>query len=694
MSLNPNYYRLNSNSVILTTIAFIVAVIVTLIGKPFYAPSHLTFEVKNDQPDHYSIYVNTGFGYNEEEQNSIRLRQSEQETLLEFPLPASRIRGLRFDPGTKSGEVLISKMCLSSLQEKTCWDSTSLFRAITPISGIEKFSVQDDVLHLTTVGPDPSLDLGNGLTTAHAVLTKLPSLLIFSLMFFGIVFAGAGGPILYRFISQVSAIYPRDCSKEKLFSLFLTLAFILIAGFTALHHEMWRDELHTWLVGRDSNSVYELYQNTRYDGHGLLWYIAVWPLTRITENPFAIQVLHFVLATITVYIVTRFSPFSRAQKVLLVFGYLFAYEYAIIARNYALGVLFLVIFCTLYSKRPREYMLLAITLVLMANTSAHALIISVGLAIGYAIYLRRDGLPVGKAMRSLIIATAIFTLGVGVQILIATPPPDLGLNYADKATALEWDRIIRVFGLFESALLAKRPDLEITLWSLLPLIFLLRWIRQPAVMLFFLSACGALLFLFYFVYFGSPRHHGFIFLALIAGLWLAAYQRPIKTSRKGHRFYQFWNPLSNITFSILLCFHLYSGYLASQKDINQVFSNGQATANYLKDNQLHDLPIVAFADWPTTSVLGYLETVKHFYHVQGHRWASYVVQDSSRLNWPSMREVIEEARELTGERIILLVNVPVSENLIQETGINPLAQFTGAGIASENFYVYEIEKNL
>ena len=59
-----------------------------------------------------------------------------------------------------------------------------------------------------------------------------------------------------------------------------------------------------------------------------------------------------------------------------------------------------------------------------------------------------------------------------------------------------------------------------------------------------------------------------------------------------------------------------------------------------------------------------------------------------------MREVIEEARELIGERIILLVNVPVSENLIEETGINPLAQFTGAGIASENFYVYEIEKNL
>jgi hypothetical protein len=31
-------------------------------------------------------------------------------------------------------------------------------------------------------------------------------------------------------------------------------------------------------------------------------------------------------------------------------------------------------------------------------------------------------------------------------------------------------------------------------------------------------------------------------------------------------------------------------YLASQKDIDRVFSTGQATANYLKDNQTHALP--------------------------------------------------------------------------------------------------------
>lgn len=694
MSAKLSRFWLDSKPVRLTAIALIISIIVTFIGKPFYAPSYLTFDLKTSTPDHFTVYFNTGSGYNEKEQQSITLQQSGQKSSLKFRLPTSKIHSLRFDPGTHSGEVQIFRLCLFSLQKSTCWDGASLYPTVTSISGIAKLSVHDDFLQLITYGRDPALGLGEKLTTAHRVLTKIPSLLIFLLMFAGIVFFGTFGPILYRFISRLSEIYPRNWPEEKLFSFSLTISFILIAGFTALHHEMWRDELNIWLVARESNSIYEMYQNTRYDGHPLLWNFFVWPLTRITQNPMAIQVLHLVLATISVYLIARLSPFSRIQKVLLVFGYLFVYEYTIVARNYALGVLFLIIFCALYSRRPREYILLAITLALMANTSVHALIISVGLAIGYVAYLWHDNSLVRQSIRSLAIASVVLALGVGTGILTAVPPPDLGLNNADSATTLQWDRVTRVLGLFESALLAKRPDLEITLWSLLPLIFLLRWIKQPAVMLFFLSTCGALLFLFYFVYFGSPRHHGFIFLALIAGLWLAAYQRPIKTSREEHRFYQFWNPLSNITFSILLCFHLYSGYLASQKDINHVVSNGQATANYLKDNQLHDLPIVAFADWPTTSVLGYLETVKHFYHVQGHRWASYVVQDSSRLNWPSMKEVIEEARELTGERIILLVNVPVSENLIEETRINPLAQFTGAGIASENFYVYEIEKNL
>ncbi len=674
--------------------ALLLSVIFTIWLKPFFAPSSLTFEFAEVYPDQYTVYVNSGQGYNEKEQRSVRVQDPLSSPLIKFELPPARISSLRFDPGSRSREIRISSMCLSSLWGSTCWSGSALYQSSTPISGIVERSVENNFLKLNTSGPDPALELGRDVIAAHLATAKVPSLAAFALCFAAILLFSLVGPRAYRFATHISEIHPAEKNHDKIFAVVLTFAFLLVAGYTAMHHEMWRDELHTWIVGRESQSLLEIYQNTRYDGHGLLWYFLVWPLTRLTDNPAAIQVFHLILATATAYIIARFSPFSRVQKILIVLGYLFVYEYAIIARNYAIGALFLVTFCAVVTQRPRAYLWIGVILALMANTSAHALILSVALAIGYGVYLWREGFPSGASAKLLAVAASIFLFGVGTEIFTALPPADLGLDYADKSSTLEWSRILRVFALFESALLAKRPDLGISLWSLLVLIFLIRWLRQPAVMLFFLSASGALAILFYFVYFGSPRHHGFIFLALLAGLWLSAYQTPLPVGRFSSALDKSWQKISNITFSVILGFHVYSGYLSTTQDIRRVVSNGKVTAHYLKAQNLHEFPIVAFADWPTTTVLGYLPRGTQFYHPQGHRWASHVVQDSSRLNWPSQEEVIDEASSLSGERILLLMNVPISDKLVHQKGLRPLAEFTGAGIASENFYIYSIDKSL
>ena len=687
-----HYNEWTSRTKWLIPIVLLLAGLFTIGLKPFFAPSVLSLTLNKPHPDHYQVYINSGRGYNEHEQRSVEVGTLDPESTLKFFLPARRIHGLRLDPGTASADISIGEACLISWKGSTCWNAEALLRLTTPISGITASTYENNALKLTLVGPDPALALGPEIVAAHARMTRLPSLLVFVLGVAALFIVGAVGPPLYRLIAHVSEIRPRDHSTEQLFALTLTFAFLIAAGFTALHHEMWRDELHTWIVGRESHSLLQMYQNTRYDGHGFMWYLMVWPLTRISENPAAMQVLHLAFAVTTAYLLARFSPFSRVQRVLLVFGYLFFYEYTIIARNYALGVLFLTTFCVVFAQSPKRFVAIGIILALMANTSSHALILSVGLAIGYAVYLWRDGILSRPLARSLSIGAVIFALGVCVEIFIALPPSDLGLDYADRATTLEWPRIVRVFGLFESAFLAKRPDLGISGWSLLPLVFVFRWARQPGVLLFFLSSCGTLFILFYFIYFGSPRHHGFVFLALVAALWLAAYQVPVSVSDRAERIDLAWQRISGIVFSVMLCFHAYSGYLSTHQDIVRVVSNGKVTARYLETNGLDQLPIVAFADWPTTSVLGYLSNVRQVYHPQGHRWASHVVQDSSRLNWPSQEEVINEASSLSGERIILLMNVPISDELVHQKGLRPLAQFTGAGIASENFYLYLIEK--
>lgn len=127
--------------------------------------------------------------------------------------------------------------------------------------------------------------------------------------------------------------------KNKHYALGLAFLFLGVSAFTASHHEMWRDEIQAWLIARDSGSVFELFAHLKYEGHPGLWHLCLMPLTRITHSPVIMQVFHLLIAGIVVYLFVRYAPFNLLQKFLFCFGYFVLYEYAILARNYALGLL-------------------------------------------------------------------------------------------------------------------------------------------------------------------------------------------------------------------------------------------------------------------------------------------------------------------------------------------------------------------
>src|SRR2546425_11878364 len=139
-----------------------------------------------------------------------------------------------------------------------------------------------------------------------------------------------------------------EASRVRRFALAITAVFFVIALIGILNHEMWRDELHCWLIARDSHSFAQLYQNRSYDGHPVLWYALLYILTWFTANPVAMQVLLLVLATASVYLFNRFSSFTAPQRVLFSFGYYSIYEYSMIARSYCLGFFLVILFCSLY----------------------------------------------------------------------------------------------------------------------------------------------------------------------------------------------------------------------------------------------------------------------------------------------------------------------------------------------------------
>jgi len=189
--------------------------------------------------------------------------------------------------------------------------------------------------------------------------------------------------------------------------------FAILGLIGILHHEMWRDEMQAWLLAKDSPSLGALYQNTVYEGHPLLWHLCLYGLAKISHNPRIMQGFHLLISISSFALIVKTSPFSWLQKRLFGFSYFIFYEYSVISRSYALGVLLVFLFCTIYrqsetsrqsetqlaEKRASEEVqylqkpgrrsanafawandwVLVVLLVLLANLSVMGLIISFGL---------------------------------------------------------------------------------------------------------------------------------------------------------------------------------------------------------------------------------------------------------------------------------------------------------------------------
>jgi len=178
----------------------------------------------------------------------------------------------------------------------------------------------------------------------------------------------------------------------------LTVAYVTTIAVAVAWHPMWLDELQAWCIARDAHSIRELFWNMRYDGHPSLWYLCLYALTRFTDNPAAMQVLHVMIATTTVGLIAWRSPFTPWERWLLAFGYLFAFEFAVISRAYGLGVLLLLAACHWSSRIEQRMWPIALALVGLANTSIYGTILaicllgSLGVRFWFAAHLchRRD----------------------------------------------------------------------------------------------------------------------------------------------------------------------------------------------------------------------------------------------------------------------------------------------------------------
>ena len=496
-------------------------------------------------------------------------------------------------------------------------------------------------------------------------------------------------PISFSFFRRGS----RTCPADSHYALGVTLLFFAVSGFTAVHHEMWRDEIQAWLLARDSASVFELFASLKYEGHPGLWHLFLMPLTRLTASPVVMQAFHLLIAGGTVYLFVRYAPFNRLQKFLFSFGYFPLYEYAVIARNYALGFLLLTLLCVLFKERSQRPMGIGCVLLLLAHTSVYGLIVTV--AIGGALFCEvlwfrargaawqapptrkkkmstaeRDVQPMVDVGRRVWFGFALIGLGIFTAVVQLNPPSDssiepwvswvlTALELKDARNYFDLDRLTKVMHDVSRAFLPI-PTPLLNFWNShhletfplfqaiqLPLsvVFLLCGVlpvrKRPTALLIYLASMLGLLAFSYLVYYTSTaRYHGFLFMTFLMAAWISrdcpeihvveGKERKARAARKSAwAGSTAWPRTFSTLLTVILVCQCIGGIIAVRMERLHVFSFGKQTAEFIKTHGLQDLPMVGDFDIPVVTVVGYLQK-DHVYYVQGNRLGSFIRQDHDR----------------------------------------------------------------
>ena len=500
------------------------------------------------------------------------------------------------------------------------------------------------------------------------------------------------------------------------FAVFVTMAYLAVATFAIGHHEMWRDELHCWLVARDSATPWAVVHNRAYDGQPPLWYLLLWVLEKLTHDPRSMQVAHVAIATTAVWIFTSRAPFGRTVRTLFPFGYFVAYEYVALSRCYGLALLFALLLCAGHARRFERPLVTALLLVGLTLTATVSTMVAAGYAamlLAECVVLLRRGQRVTWRAWTPIAAAA---LGGLAAALCAWPPADSTVTHVSWPRELPSDDAPTrlVVALFpvprpdfffwnSNALLSYDPFRRIALWVSIALAVWILFVlsRSRAATVLFGVGSAMLIALFAFVYGGDVRHQGFLFVLFVMAAWIAktgqnepSGAKSLACSPSGGRLVR--ERALTGTLTAVLVAHVAGTPIALYYDARYVFSSGQRAADVLRDRGLAGGLLVAEVDFPATAVIGALGTHVFAYSPRTGRRFSFVKWTKDRHWNPTDTQTVDYAATLAASRhedAILLMNRPLVPELVDGKGVATIAELYDSMIEEENFYIYRVSKN-
>ena len=148
-------------------------------------------------------------------------------------------------------------------------------------------------------------------------------------------------------------------------------------------HELWKDEWQSWFVVRDMDFL-QMLRFLYYEGHPALWYLYQKIFTLFTPwiaEDILIKSSHLILYLIFVWIIYIWKGVPALYKLLLLSGYFFSFEYAVVSRGYILVLLLSAYLLQRWSTDKQTDKFFYLALILLCNTEFFGLFAAGGITL-------------------------------------------------------------------------------------------------------------------------------------------------------------------------------------------------------------------------------------------------------------------------------------------------------------------------
>jgi hypothetical protein len=354
---------------------------------------------------------------------------------------------------------------------------------------------------------------------------------------------------------------------------FVVSAYALLVALTIHFHEPWADEAQAWLLGRDASLTALWGQLLHYEGQPGLWQTLVHLLTHLGLPYGLYGYVSGFLGLSASYLLVRYAPLPVFIRLLLPFTYYLCYQYAVIARSYALIPPLLFAIAIIFRRALEKPATVTFLLCLLAGVSVHGFLISASIwATIYApVVLQWTQLDPLKR-RKLVVASAVYWLVLLFFAACAWPAKDVAFAQHRGLANLHFFAEVT-----KSTFAGAFTGYRFLSFALIAISLPFLW--RGGGWLFFLLASSAIC-LFGTIVYMQVWHLGLLFLAWLFAIWISAYKTKVTIPTLA-------------ALVVAIGFQCYWTSVAIYHDWTSSYSGSRAAVQYLREQRLPSSGIYA-----------------------------------------------------------------------------------------------------